>query len=101
MSVHMSVRTFPTRRCVKRPTLFFTGLYSRGPERRAHESRKSLVEQLLSVKDIQSRLRVSRSTALRFVQSAPISPVYVLGCVRFRETDVLSALGIEGEASRD
>ena len=101
MSGAMSVENFPTLRRGGYPTIFSKGLYRDGPERRAHESRKSLVEQLLSVKDIQGRLRVSRSTALRFVQSKAISPVYVLGCVRFIEAEVLDALGLEVEASHD
>lgn len=101
MSGAMSVGNFPTLRRGGYPTIFSKGLYGCGPERRAHESRESFVEQLLSVKDIQGRLRVSRSTALRFLQSREISPVYVLGCVRFKEADVLNALGLEVEASHE
>lgn len=101
MSGAMSVENFPTLRRGEYPTFFSKGLYTDGSERRAHESRESLVEQLLSVKDIQGRLRVSRSTALRFVQSKAISPVYVLGSLRFKEADVLNALGLEVEASHE
>ena len=101
MSGEKTVRTFSTRGVSVNTRILGRGLYVSGPERRAHESRKSLVEQLLSVKEIQGHLRVSRSTALRFLESKAISPVYVLGSVRFKEADVLNALGLEVEASNE
>lgn len=87
MSVQMSVMDIPTRRRVFNPTLFSRGLYSPRPRKSDGAGRK-LMDQLLSLKDIQSRLSISRSTAYRFLRAHHIPVIYVLGSPRVRTTDI-------------
>ena len=46
------------------------------------------MERLLTVKDVQERLNVSRSMAWKLVYSGEIAHVKIGRCVRVRETDV-------------
>ena len=92
MSVNMSVPDIPTRPRVGRPTLFFAGLYSSRPPKGDGCDGRKLMDQLLSLKDIQSRLSISRSTAYRFIRAHHIPVIYVLGSPRVRAADIDRAL---------
>ena len=48
------------------------------------------MDKLLTVKDLQDRLRISRSMAWKLVYSGEIPHVKIGRCVRVRESDVLA-----------
>jgi len=68
------------------------GQYNQRPHRGAFPKREAHMEPLMSIRDAQDYLRVSRSTVYRFLKRHHLKPVHVLGCVRLRRADIEAAL---------
>ena len=81
-----------TRRRVNVLDWVRVGLYSLRFHKGAFPKREAHMEPLMSIRDAQDYLRVSRSTVYRFLKRHHLRPVYVLGCVRFRRADIEAAL---------
>jgi hypothetical protein len=67
-------------------------LYSARPHPVAHIAKEAEMDHLMSFKDLQVMLGTSSSTARRWAKRHDVKPVYVLGCVRFWHSEVMTAL---------
>lgn len=92
LCVEKTPSNFATRRIREELDLCGVRLYSPRRQPVACPPKEADMDRLISFKELQEILGVSKSTARRWTKRHKVNPIGIMGCIRFWHSEVIAAI---------